>query len=89
MQKSNSIKTKSIGRGQSIATSFPMDNVKNKPGGEFTLPDTMGGSFKGGQTNLKHSLSGADAVDPGGLGLASSAKRGGSMDKESGGGGSY
>lgn len=84
MQKSNSIKTKSIGRGQSIATSFPMDNIKNKPGGEISLPDTMGGSFKGSQTNLKHSLSGAEAVDPGGLGLAGGAKRGGSMDKEGG-----
>lgn len=84
MQKSNSIKTQSIGRGQTIATSFPMDNIKNKPGGEISLPDTRGGSFKGSQTNLKHSLSGAEAVDPGGLGLAGGAKRGGSMDKEGG-----
>lgn len=82
MEKSNSIKTKSIGRGQTIATSFPMDNVQNQPGGKMSIPDTMGGSFRGSQTNLKHSLSGADAVDPGGLGVAGTAKRGGSMDKE-------
>jgi hypothetical protein len=76
MKGSNNIKTSSIGRGQTIATSYPMDNVQNEPGGKMSIPDTMGGSFKGSQRNLKHSLAGADAVDPQGLGLAGSAKVG-------------
>jgi hypothetical protein len=46
--------------GQKIKTAYPMDNVHG-----VDLPDTKGGSMRGGPTNLKHSLTGASAVQDG------------------------
>lgn len=45
---------------QSILSAYPQDNVHG-----VDLPDTRGGSFRGGPTNLAHSLKGASAVQEG------------------------
>jgi hypothetical protein len=59
--KSEGIKDKNIGYGgQHIKTAYPMDNIHG-----LDLPDTMGGTLRGGPDNLKHSLSGASAVQRG------------------------
>lgn len=57
---STGIVTKSIGDGQSIKSAYPQDNVSG-----VSLPDTRGGSMRGGPTNLKHSLTGVAAVQEG------------------------
>lgn len=54
--ESNGIKTKSV-PGGSLKSAYPQDNVHG-----VNLPDTMGGSFGGSDTNLGHSLNGASAV---------------------------
>lgn len=43
--------------GMKMVSSYPQDNVHG-----MKLPDTMGGEFGGSDTNLKHSLTGASAV---------------------------
>lgn len=59
--KSTGISDKNIGfGGQHIKTAYPMDNIHG-----LDLPNTRGGSFRGGPTNLKHSLTGATAVQDG------------------------
>ncbi len=59
--KPSGIKDKGIGfGGQSIKSAYPMDNIHG-----LDLPDTMGGSLRGGPDNLKHSLTGASAVQRG------------------------
>lgn len=66
---SEGIKTKGIGRGQSINSAYPLDNVGQLAGPH--LPDEMGGSLGGGMTNLGHSLQGASTVGPDSLGTRS------------------
>ena len=58
---------KSIGRGQTLKSAYPQDNLAcyNTAGGGVKVPDTMGGKFGGGDTNIAHSLTGANAVDAG------------------------
>lgn len=59
--KSAGIKDTGIGfGGQKIKAAYPMDNVHG-----LDLSDTMGGSLRGGPTNLAHSLKGASAVQDG------------------------
>ncbi|MET4187616.1 hypothetical protein ABIB86_000435 [Bradyrhizobium sp. JR1.7] len=59
--KSEGIVTKGIGHGgQKIMSAFPQDNVHG-----VDLPDTRGGSFRGGPDNLAHSLKGTSAVQTG------------------------
>jgi hypothetical protein len=59
--KSSGIATKGIGHGgQKIMSAYPQDNIHG-----VDLPDTRGGSFRGGPDNLKHSLSGTSAVQTG------------------------
>jgi hypothetical protein len=48
------------GAGQKILSAYPQDNVHG-----VDLPDTRGGSFRGGPTNLAHSLKGSSAVQEG------------------------
>lgn len=48
------------GSGQKILSAYPQDNVHG-----VDLPDTRGGSFRGGPTNLSHSLKGTSAVQEG------------------------
>lgn len=67
--------TKSIGGGgQKILSAYPQDNVHG-----VDLPDTKGGSFAGSPTNLKHSLTGASAVQEG-SGAASAKGRRSNFD---------
>lgn len=56
------------GDGQKILSAYPQDNVHG-----LDLPDTRGGSFRGGPTNLAHSLKGTSAVQEG-PGAAGSVK---------------
>lgn len=58
---SEGIHTKSIGRGQTINTAFPMDNVELAMDIETSLTDE--GGFGGGINNLSHSLTGTSAVN--------------------------
>lgn len=59
--KSEGIKNQNIGfGGQKINSAYPQDNVHG-----VDLSDTMGGSMGGSPTNLKHSLTGASAVQRG------------------------
>ncbi len=58
---SEGIHTKSIGRGQSIMTAVGMDNVELAMDVETSILDESG--FGGGVDNLKHSLTGASAVN--------------------------
>lgn len=59
---SNEIVDKKIDRpNQSIKTAFAMDNVKLAMPIETSLKDS--GGFAGGVDNLKHSLTGASAVN--------------------------
>lgn len=57
------IKTKSIGKGQTINSAYPQDNASYAK-----LPDEMGGKLAGSCENLSHSLSGASTVGAGSLG---------------------
>lgn len=67
---SKGITTTSVNRGgQKINSAYPMDNTSGLP-----LPDTRGGSFRGGVDNLSHSLKGAQAVDAANPGAAGSLK---------------
>lgn len=61
--KSNGIFEHRIGRGQKINTAFGMDNVKLAMPMDSSLNDS--GGIKGGTENLKHSLTGASAVNDG------------------------
>lgn len=60
---SEGIKTKSVGRGQTINTAFPMDNVDLAMPIDSSLMES--GGFGGSVDNLKHSLSGSSAVNEG------------------------
>ncbi len=53
-------KSSGIKRTGPIMSAYPQDNVHG-----VDLPNTTGGSFGGGPTNLKHSLTGASAVQDG------------------------
>lgn len=53
-------KSSGIKRDGKIMSAYPQDNVHG-----VDLPNTTGGSFGGGPTNLKHSLTGASAVQDG------------------------
>lgn len=53
-------KSNGIVRSGKIMSAYPQDNVHG-----VDLPDTRGGSFGGSPTNLKHSLTGASAVQDG------------------------
>lgn len=66
-QKSKMVTTESIGRGQSIHRSYPMDNQNP----DFVDHAMMGYPAKGGGDNIKHSLSGATAVGEESLGILS------------------
>lgn len=59
MEKSSGITDKSIGRGQTLNTATPMDNLSASKAVKTSIRDTK---FGGSDTNLKHSLSGASAV---------------------------
>lgn len=59
-RKSTGMKSESIGHRQSILSAYPQDNVHG-----CDLPDTMGGKLAGSPTNLRHSLTGAGAVQDG------------------------
>lgn len=62
---SEGIKKESIGKGQTIMSAYPMDNVGDLAGPH--LEDTMGGKMGGGVKDLSHSLTGASrASAPGG-----------------------
>lgn len=50
-------KGSNVGGGGTMLSAYPQDNVHG-----VTLPDEMGGSMGGSDTNLSHSLSGASAV---------------------------
>lgn len=52
MEKSSMIKTKDVGRGQTLNSAYPMDNASHTK-----LPDEMGG--KCADTGLSRSISGA------------------------------
>lgn len=58
--KSTGIKDEKASFGQTIRSAYGQDNVHG-----MSLPDEMGGSFRGGPTNLSHSLKGASAVQDG------------------------
>lgn len=59
---SNEIVNKKIDRpNQSIKTAFGMDNVKLAMNTDSSIRDESG--FGGGDSNLKHSLTGASAVN--------------------------
>lgn len=57
---SSGIDKKSIGKGQTLVSSFGVDNVKLAMDVETSTRDA--GGFAGGIDNLKHSLTGASAV---------------------------
>lgn len=67
--KSSGIYDEKANFGQTIKCAHGQDNVHG-----MDLPDTFGGSFRGGTTNLGHSLKGASAVQDG-PGAAGSVKR--------------
>lgn len=54
--ESDGLVRKSVPGGK-LLSAYPQDNVHG-----IDLPDCMGGSFAGSDTNLAHSLSGASAV---------------------------
>lgn len=58
---SEGIKNKSIGRGQTLKTAFAMDNVDLAMPIDSSIMDD--GGFGGGDTNLKHSLTGTSSVN--------------------------
>ena len=58
--KSEGMVRKEIGDGQSILSAYPQDNVHG-----MSLEDERGGKFRGGPTNLEHSLRGTSAVQDG------------------------
>ena len=58
--KSTGMVRKDIGTGQSILSAYPQDNVHG-----MSLEDERGGKFRGGPTNLEHSLKGTSAVQDG------------------------
>lgn len=66
--KSSGIRDEKADNGQTIKCAYPQDNVHG-----HDLPDTMGGSMRGGVTNLGHSLKGTSAVQDG-PGAAGSVK---------------
>ena len=53
---SEGIVDKKIGRGQTLKSAYPMNNVS------YEMSDERGGSFGGGPTSLHASLKGASAV---------------------------
>lgn len=57
---SSGIDKKSIGKGQTLVSSFGVDNVKLAMDVPNSLRDS--GGFAGGIENLKHSLTGTSAV---------------------------
>lgn len=59
---SSGIVNKGIGRGQTLKSAYPLDNVGEIAGPH--LKDTRGGSCGGSKTNLGHSLHGASTVSP-------------------------
>lgn len=67
MDKSNAIKDKPIGRGQTLKSAYPQDNIANcnTAGGAVKVENPMGGKFGGGDENISHSLKGATTVDSG------------------------
>jgi hypothetical protein len=67
MDKSTMIKDKAIGRGQTLKSAYPQDNLAacNTAGGSVKIPDCMGGKFGGSDENISHSLKGATTVDSG------------------------
>lgn len=58
--KSEGMARKEIGDGQSILSAYPQDNVHG-----MSLDNERGGKFRGGPTNLEHSLKGTSAVQDG------------------------
>ncbi len=58
--KSAGIYNEKADHGQTIKCAYGQDNVHG-----LDLPDTRGGSMRGGVTNLSHSLRGASAVQDG------------------------
>lgn len=58
--KSSGIYDEKADFGQTIKCAYPQDNVHG-----MKLEDERGGSFRGGPTNLDHSLRGASAVQDG------------------------
>jgi hypothetical protein len=53
---SEGLKREKIGRGQTLLSAYPQDNVT------YDLPDEHGGKVGGSPTNLRDQLSGASAV---------------------------
>jgi hypothetical protein len=72
MGPSEEIVDKKVARGQTIKTAFAMDNVELAYSTETSLKDE--GGFRGSPTNLKHSIEGAEAVDPNNPGAAGPVK---------------
>jgi len=58
--KSSGIYDEKAGNGQTIKCAYGQDNVHG-----LDLPETRGGSMRGGTSNLSHSLKGASAVQDG------------------------
>lgn len=63
--KSEGMVRKEIGDGQSILSAYPQDNVHG-----MSLDDERGGKFRGGPTNLGHSLKGGVSAVQDGPGAA-------------------
>jgi len=70
--KSEGIHERSIGRGQTLCTALPMDNVKLAMPIKSSIEDM---SWRGSDENLKHSLTGVSAVQET-VGAAGSVKSG-------------
>jgi hypothetical protein len=70
--ESNGIHRRSIGRGQTICTALPMDNVNLVMPMKSSIEDM---SWRGSDENLKHSLTGVSAVNEG-IGASGSVKSG-------------
>jgi hypothetical protein len=70
--KSEGIKSESLGKGQTLKSAYPQDNVHG-----FDTPGDEKGvnAFGGGQSYLGHSLKGASAVmDPNKSGMADTGR---------------
>lgn len=72
MGPSKGIHDTSVSRGQTVKTALGLDNVQLAYPSESSILDTSG--VRGSPTNLKHSLEGAEAVDPNDPGAAGPVK---------------
>jgi hypothetical protein len=68
MGPSKGIVNHKVARGQTIKTATPQDNIQLAYPTESSIREE--GGFRGSPTNLKHSIEGAEAVDPNNPGAA-------------------